>query len=90
MFMAEDLQKYYVQTLFLPSSSQESYKCTNLKHEILSAEMFSAPFMCSNVKWLTLAISVPQLFTFEFSTCAVRNLCKGAWSHFMVTFASQR
>ena len=71
-----------------PSSSKESYNCMDLKHVMLSAKMLSLPFMCLGATWLMLAISIPQLFSFELHVCAVRNLYNGAWPYFMVTFAS--
>ena len=70
-----------------PSRSKGSYRCTFIKCGILPAKIFSMPFMCSKVTLLILAFSVLQLFTFEFSVCAVRNICNGVWSHLKAIFA---
>ena len=61
----DSYSKILCTNLFLSSSrSKGSYKCMDLRCEILFAKMISV-LLCSKVTWLILAISVTLLFTFE-------------------------
>ena len=47
------LQNCHVKTL-------ESYKCMNLRHEILSSMVLSVPLMCLKVTWLMATFQFPS------------------------------